>query len=124
MSFAARLAERSVKIIPFAYSLRWARRLTTALTAGGMALVVFVFAAVLMLDQGLKEALVDRPAGQRGGDPEGLETEVQSVIERSQAALVESLPQIARGAGGCRWYRARPWCSSTSPSATATSRPT
>ena len=27
----------------------WARRLTTALTAGGMALVVFVFAAVLML---------------------------------------------------------------------------
>ena len=37
--------------IPFAYILRnlWTRRLTTALTAGGLALVVFVFAAVLML---------------------------------------------------------------------------
>ncbi len=92
-----------MKPVPLSYSLRnlWARRLTTALTAGGMALVVFVFAAVLMLDQGLKEALVDT------GQPDnvvvirkGSETEVQSVIERSQAALVESLPQIARGAGG------------------------
>ena len=97
------LAERAVKIIPFAYSLRnlWARRLTTALTAGGMALVVFVFATVLMLDQGLKETLVDT------GQPDnavvirkGSETEVQSAVERSQAALIESLPQIARGVGG------------------------
>ena len=37
--------------IPLSYSLRnlGARKLTTLLTAGGMALVVFVFAAVLML---------------------------------------------------------------------------
>lgn len=92
-----------MKVIPFSYSLRnlWARRLTTALTAGGMALVVFVFAAVLMLDQGLKETLVET------GQPDnvvvirkGAETEVQSVIERGQAALIESLPQIARGGGG------------------------
>lgn len=92
-----------MKVIPFSYSLRnlWARRLTTALTAGGMALVVFVFAAVLMLDQGLKETLVET------GQPDnvvvirkGSETEVQSVIERGQAALIESLPQIARGGGG------------------------
>ena len=116
-----------MKPVPLSYSLRnlWARRLTTALTAGGMALVVFVFAAVLMLDQGLKEALVDT------GQPDnvvvirkGSETEVQSVIERSQAALVESLPQIARGTGGCRWCRVRRWCSSPLPSSTATSRPT
>ncbi|NTV10718.1 MAG: ABC transporter permease [Zoogloea sp.] len=89
--------------IPFAYSVRnlWARRLTTFLTAGGMALVVFVFAAVLMLDQGLHETLVDT------GQPDnvvvirkGSETEVQSSIERSQAALLESLPQVARGQGG------------------------
>ena len=92
-----------MRAIPFSYSLRnlWARRLTTALTAGGMALVVFVFAAVLMLDQGLKETLVDT------GQPDnvvvirkGAETEVQSVVERSQAALIESLPELARGAGG------------------------
>ncbi len=91
-----------MRVIPFSYSLRnlWARRLTTALTAGGMALVVFVFAAVLMLDQGLKETLVET------GQPDnvvvirkGSETEVQSVIERGQAALIESLPQLARGGG-------------------------
>jgi len=47
--------------LPLAYSLRnlWTRRLTTALTAGGMALVVFVFAAVLMLDEGLRKTLVE-----------------------------------------------------------------
>lgn len=92
-----------MKRLPLSYSLRnlWARRLTTALTAGGMALVIFVFAAVLMLDQGLKETLVET------GQPDnvvvirkGAETEVQSGIERAQAALIESLPQIARGAGG------------------------
>jgi hypothetical protein len=46
--------------IPVAYVIRnlWTRRLTTALTAGGMALVVFQFAAVLMLDAGLKKTLV------------------------------------------------------------------
>ena len=49
-----------MKAIPLAYSVRnlWTRRLTTVLTAGGMALVVFVFAAVLMLDAGLRSALV------------------------------------------------------------------
>lgn len=91
--------------IPLSYSLRnlAARKLTTALTAGGMALVVFVFAAVLMLDAGLKKTLVDtgstdnvvvirRAAG----------TEVQSGVERNQSAIVESLPQVALGAGGLR----------------------
>ena len=47
--------------IPFSYNLRnlWTRRLTTFLTAGGMALVVFVFAAILMLAEGLQKTLVD-----------------------------------------------------------------
>ncbi|MEY2896304.1 MAG: hypothetical protein RL669_573, partial [Pseudomonadota bacterium] len=41
--------------IPFSYVARnlWFRKLTTLLPASGMALVVFVFAAVLMLDAGL-----------------------------------------------------------------------
>ena len=36
--------------IPFSYIFRnlWTRKLTTVLTAGGMALVTFVFAAVLI----------------------------------------------------------------------------
>ena len=49
--------------IPISYSYRnlLARRLTTFLTAAGMALVVFVFAAVLMLSEGL----APHPGGHR-----------------------------------------------------------
>ncbi|HWH48231.1 MAG TPA: ABC transporter permease, partial [Burkholderiales bacterium] len=47
--------------IPFSYTAKnlMARKLTTVLTAGGMALVVFVFATVLMLQEGLKKTLVE-----------------------------------------------------------------
>ena len=92
-----------MKAIPIAYSLRnlWTRRLTTVLTAGGMALVVFVFAAVLMLDAGLRAALVAT------GQPDNVlvtrrasGTEVQSAVERTQAAIVESAPGVATGADG------------------------
>jgi phosphate starvation-inducible membrane PsiE len=46
--------------IPLSYSFRnlWTRRLTTLLTALGMALVVFVFSATLMLAEGLRKTLV------------------------------------------------------------------
>ena len=46
--------------IPLAYIARnlTARKLTTLLTAGGMALVVYVFATVLMLAAGLEQTLV------------------------------------------------------------------
>jgi len=45
---------------PCAYSWKnlWARRLATALTAAGLALVVHVFATVLMLSEGLQKILV------------------------------------------------------------------
>jgi putative ABC transport system permease protein len=89
--------------IPVNYIARnlWVRKLTTALTAGGMALVVFVFAAVLMLDAGLKATLVAT-----GSDDnvvvirQGSQTEVQSGLLREQAALIESSPEVARGADG------------------------
>ncbi|HZA96479.1 MAG TPA: ABC transporter permease [Burkholderiaceae bacterium] len=89
--------------VPFSYIRRnlWVRKLTTALTAGGMALVVFVFAAVLMLDAGLKATLVAT------GSPDnvvlirqGSQTEVQSGVFRDQAALIETSPEIARGSDG------------------------
>jgi ABC-type lipoprotein release transport system permease subunit len=91
--------------IPLSYSLRnlWTRKLTALLTAGGMALVVFVFAAVLMLDEGLKKTLVETGSYdnvvviRRGSG-----TEVQSGVERLQAAIVESQPQVALGEGGRR----------------------
>ena len=89
--------------IPFSYSLRnlWTRRLTTALTIAGMALVVFVFAAILMLAEGLQKTLVDtgsydnvvvirKAAG----------SEVQSGVERLQASIVETQPEIAIGQNG------------------------
>ncbi len=89
--------------IPLSYVARnlWVRKLTTALTAGGMALVVFVFAAVLMLDAGLKATLVstgsvDNVVVIR----QGSQTEVQSGVSRDQAALLESFAQIARDADG------------------------
>jgi len=81
----------------------WTRRLTTALTAGGLALVVFVFATVLMLDAGLKQTLVstgefDNVVAIRKGS----DTEVQSGITRVQAAVIESHPSVAFGALGRR----------------------
>ena len=47
--------------IPLSYTARslWARKLTTVLTVGGLSLVAFVFAAVLMLAHGLEKTLVD-----------------------------------------------------------------
>lgn len=87
--------------IPFSYTAKnlLARRLTTMLTAGGMALVVFVFATVLMLQEGLRKTLVET------GSPDNVVvtrrssgTEVQSGVDRTQAGVVESQPEIALGA--------------------------
>lgn len=78
-----------------------ARKLTTLLTAGGMALVVFVFATVLMMAEGLRHTL--------GGTGEynnlviirqGSQTEVQSTVEREQAGLLAALPGLATDADG------------------------
>ncbi len=91
--------------IPFSYSLRnlWTRRLTTVLTAGGMALVVFVFAAILMLAAGLQKTLVET------GSPDnvvvirkGSMTEVQSGLDRQQASVIETEAEIALGPAGER----------------------
>lgn len=83
--------------IPFLYTLRnlWTRRLTTFLTASGMALVVFVFSAVLMLAEGLEKTLVET------GSHDNLivirkasNSEVQSGIDRLQASIIETQPEI------------------------------
>lgn len=91
--------------IPLSYSYRnlLARRLTTFLTAAGMALVVFVFAAVLMLAEGLRQTLVatgsyDNAVVLRAGS----ESEVQSAIDRYQAAVVGAQPEVALDAEGRR----------------------
>lgn len=89
--------------IPYYYSLRnlWTRRLTTILTASGMALVVFVFASVLMLAEGLRKTLVET------GSYDNVviirkasKSEVQSGVEREQAAIIEVQPEVATGENG------------------------
>jgi putative ABC transport system permease protein len=91
--------------IPISYSYRnlLARRLTTLLTAVGMALVVFVFAAVLMLSEGLRRTLVatgsyDNVVVLRAGS----ESEVQSSIDRIQAGIIGSQPEVALDKDGRR----------------------
>ncbi len=89
--------------IPFSYSLRnlWTRRLTTILTAGGMALVVFVFAAILMLAAGLQKTLVETGSSDNVVViRKGSVSEVQSGMGRQQASVIEAVPEIAIGPSG------------------------
>ncbi len=89
--------------IPVSYILRnlWTRKLTTILTASGMGLVVFVFAAVLMLDAGLKKTMVGTGSFNNVvAIRTGAETEIQSGITRDQAGLIEVMPQVARSQTG------------------------
>ncbi|MEW5745387.1 MAG: ABC transporter permease [Nitrospirota bacterium] len=91
--------------VPISYSVRnlWTRRLTTVLTASGMALVVFVFASILMLAEGLRKTLIatgsyDNVVVIRKGS----NSEVQSGVEREQAAIIEAQPEVAIGPDGQR----------------------
>lgn len=84
--------------IPLSYTWRslWTRRLTTVLTLGGIALVVFVFAAVLMLAHGVEKTLVET-----GADDNVIvlrrsaNSELVSQIERDGANIVKTQPEVA-----------------------------
>ncbi len=87
----------------------WVRRVTTLLTAGGMALVVYVFATVLMMSEGIRSTLVAT------GQPDnvmvlrqGAGAEINSAIERGQAAVLSTLPGIATDALGRPLLSAEP----------------
>ncbi|MDH3253117.1 MAG: ABC transporter permease [Ignavibacteria bacterium] len=89
--------------IPLTYSIRnlSARKLTVALTVTGIALVVFVFSAVLMLAYGLQKTLVAT-----GYDNnvillrKGSDSELTSGINRDLVNVVTTLPGIATGNDG------------------------
>ena len=100
-----------MKAVPLAYIARnlWVRRVTTLLTAGGMALVVYVFATVLMMSEGIRSTLVAT------GQPDnvmvlrqGAGAEINSAIERGQAAILSTLPGIATDALGRPLLSAEP----------------
>jgi putative ABC transport system permease protein len=89
--------------IPFSYIWRslWARRLTTALTVGGVALVVFVFAGVLMLARGLEATLVET------GSPDNAivlrrsaTSELSSQVDRASADVLEAEAGVTRATDG------------------------
>ncbi len=93
----------AMRTVPLSYIARnlWVRRVTTALTAGGMALVVYVFATVLMMSEGIRATLVAT------GQPEnmlvlrkGAGAEINSGITRDQAAVIESLSGLATDGQG------------------------
>jgi ABC-type antimicrobial peptide transport system permease subunit len=91
--------------IPLAYNLRnlWTRRLTTILTVSGMALVVFVFASILMLAEGLQKTLVETGSSDNVVFlRKGSNSEVVSGVSRQQASIVETLPEVAIGPKGQR----------------------
>ena len=75
--------------------------MTTVLTASGMALVVFVFSAMLMLAEGLKKTLVETGSSDNVVIiRKSSATEVQSGVGRYQASIVETQPEIAIGKDG------------------------
>ncbi|MDO9005065.1 MAG: ABC transporter permease [Aquabacterium sp.] len=105
-------------LLPWSYIGRnlWVRRVTTLLTAGGMALVVYVFATVLMMGEGIRATLVAT------GRPDnvmvlrkGAGAEINSSISRGQAAIIESLPGLAASAQGGKLVSREPVVLNTLP---------
>ena len=91
--------------IPLSYNIRnlWTRRLTTILTVSGMALVVFVFASILMLAGGLEKTLVETGSYENViFIRKGATSEVISGVNREQASVVEMIAEIATGDKGQR----------------------
>lgn len=89
--------------IPFKYTLRnfRTRKLTTLITITGIALVVFVFAAVLMMAYGIQKTLVST------GSPDNVKVvrkaangEISSIIDGDTQGIIKSLPYIAKTEDG------------------------
>jgi len=93
--------------IPLSYSWRsiWQRRTTTVLTLGGIALVVFVFAAVLMLANGLEQTLVE--TGSTNNVMvlrRSATTELVSQIGRDAANIMKNHPEVAQLPDGTPFF--------------------
>ncbi len=106
------------ELLPLSYIARnlWVRRVTTMLTAGGMALVVYVFATVLMMGEGIRATLVAT------GQPDnvmvlrkGAGAEINSSVSRGQAAIIESLAGVANNAQGGKLVSKEPVVLNTLP---------
>jgi len=90
-------------MIPISYNLRSlkVRKTTTLATAGGIGLVVFVFAAVLMLSEGIKKTLAS------SGRPDvaiiirkGSDAELSSAVDTPSVGLILAGKEVARRKDG------------------------
>jgi ABC-type lipoprotein release transport system permease subunit len=89
--------------LPLKYIVRSSisRRLTTAITMIGIALVVFVFTAVLMMANGVQKTL--RSTGSDDNllvARKAAASEIMSIMDREAAGIIVNLPQVARAADG------------------------
>ena len=77
------------------------RRLTTVITILGIALVVFVFTAVLMMANGVEKTLRST-----GSDDnlivvrKAAMSEIMSILDRDAASIISNMPQVASFADG------------------------
>jgi ABC-type lipoprotein release transport system permease subunit len=89
--------------IPLKYIIRssTSRRLTTVITILGIALVVFVFSAVLMMANGVQKTLRST-----GSDDniivvrKAAMSEIMSILDREAVGIMVNLPHVARFADG------------------------
>jgi len=90
-------------MVPVSYNLRslTVRKTTTAATALGIGLVVFVFAAVLMLSEGIKKTLAS------SGRPDvaiilrkGSDAELSSAVDTPSVGLILASKEVARRKDG------------------------
>ncbi|HAV23631.1 MAG: multidrug ABC transporter permease [Ignavibacteria bacterium GWA2_55_11] len=89
--------------IPFSYILRnlGTRRLTTGITVIGVALVAFVYAAVLMMARGVQETLVATGSADNAiVVRKSSQGEISSIIDGETANVIKSLPHIAKASDG------------------------
>ena len=89
--------------LPLAYSVNnlTARKVTTLLAAGGIALVVVVFASVLMLAHGFRKTMIG--TGSPGNAivlRKGATSELVSSIDRNQASILKTQPEVALNPDG------------------------
>jgi len=89
--------------LPLAYSVNnlAARKMTTLLASGGIALVVLIFMSVLMLAHGYEQTLVSTGSEDNAIVlRNGATSELVSSIERDQASIIATQPEVARNPDG------------------------
>jgi len=89
--------------VPFKYTIRSliTRKLTTLITVAGISLVVFVFAAVLMMAYGVEKTLVN--TGTKDNVKvlrKSSQGEISSIVDGETQNIVRTLPYIAKTTDG------------------------